>query len=249
MPRVAPGQRKRAYGPKTRTGCLTCKCVANPNIAHSPRWNTSFSRSWCLYHGSLTLWQKWDSAGPHQTIGTKLICWLVRRVKCDEATPSCYSCTSTGRKCDGYEPIMQAPPHPLHPFSGALSQSPPIGFLGTEKECQSFYFFRQKTAPQMSAFFGSNFWERLLLQAALHEPSIRHAILALGSIHATSDQDNGLVMQGQPNGWTYDFALKNYSQAINILVKPFSRGGQQAIDVCLICSILFACLEVSRSYI
>ncbi len=27
MPRVAPGQRKRAYRPKTRTGCKTCKYV------------------------------------------------------------------------------------------------------------------------------------------------------------------------------------------------------------------------------
>jgi hypothetical protein len=121
--------------------------------------------------------------------------------------------------------------------------------FGTEKERRSFYFFRQKTAPQLSGFFGGDFWERLLLQAALHEPSIRHAILALGSLHAKSEQDNGLIMQSHTNGWTYDFALKNYSQAINILVKPLSRVGQQAIDVCLICSILFACLEVSPSHI
>ena len=170
-------------------------------------------------------------------------------MKCDEAAPSCYLCISTGRKCDGYGVIMQAPPHLSTAFPGALSRSPSIGFLGTEKECQSFYFFRQKTAPQLSGFFGGDFWERLLLQAALHEPSIRHAILALGSLHAKSEQGNDLIMQSHTNEGTDYFALKNYSQAINILVEPLSREGQQAIDVCLICSILFACLEVSPSYI
>jgi len=27
----------------------------------------------------------------------------IRRVKCDETQPACLKCTSTGRKCDGYE--------------------------------------------------------------------------------------------------------------------------------------------------
>jgi hypothetical protein len=132
---------------------------------------------------------------------------------------------------------------------GALSRFPSIGFIGTEKERQSFYFFRHNTAPQLSGFFEGEFWETLLLQAALQERSIRHATLALGSLHATSVQDNGLVEQSHTDGRTDDFALRNYSQAINILVEPPSQEGQRAIDVCLICCILFACLEVSRSSI
>jgi hypothetical protein len=129
-----------------------------------------------------------------------------------------------------------------------LSRSPSTGFLGTEKERQSFYFFRQETAPQLSGFFGGAFWERHLLQAAHHEPSIRHAILALGSLHAIFEQDNGLVLQSHTKGLTDDFALRNYNQAISILLE-LSHKGQQAIDVCLICSILFACLEVSHAYL
>lgn len=31
MPRVKPGERRRAYRPKTRTGCGTCKFVPLPN--------------------------------------------------------------------------------------------------------------------------------------------------------------------------------------------------------------------------
>lgn len=170
-------------------------------------------------------------------------------MKCDEAKPSCCSCTSTGRKCDGYGPNIETPSDLSSSFLLALGRSPHIGFLGTEKERRSFEFFRQKSAPQLSGFFGGDFWKRLLLQAALHEPSIRHAILALGSLHSKFEQNNNLIKRSHTNGWTDDFASKNYSQAINLLVGPLSQEGRQAIDVCLICSILFACLEVSRSHL
>lgn len=163
---------------------------------------------------------------------------LARRVKCDETNPSCYQCIFTGRECDGYN--MEATPYHSKTVLGALSRSPSVGFLGSEKERQLFFFFRQKTAPQLSGFFGSDFWESLLLQAALYEPSIRHAVLALGSLHAKFSQSS------VQDKWTYDFALKNYNQAINFLVQPLSQG-QQVIDVCLICSLLFACFEVSSS--
>ena len=176
----------------------------------------------------------------------KLICLLVRRVKCDEAKPCCHACLSTGRKCDGYGPNMAALPDLSSVLFGALNLSPSLRLLRTERERESFYFFRQKTAPQLSGFFEDDFWERLLLQAAHHEPSLRHAILALGSLHANCELDNCSTMQNH-NNIKDDFALKNYNQAINMLVKPLSQESH-AIDVFLICSILFACLEVSRSY-
>jgi hypothetical protein len=144
---------------------------------------------------------------------------------------------------------MEATTHPASAFLGSWSRSPSIGFLGTEEESRLFYFFRQKTVPHLSGFFGGDFWERLLLQAALHEPSIRHIILALGSLHEKFEQNNGFMMQSYTNGSEDDFTSKNYSQAISILGKALSQVGQQAIDVCLICSILFACLEVSRFHI
>lgn len=172
---------------------------------------------------------------------------LVRRVKCDEAKPACHPCISTGRKCDGYTPTVEAPPDLPVAFLVPLSRPPSIEFLGTKSERRSFYFFQQKTAPQLSRFLGDEVWERLVLQAAVHECSIRHAILALGSLHAKFEQDNGLIMQSHSNEWADDFALENYGQAINVLVKSLSQQGRPAIDVCLICSLLFACLEVSHS--
>jgi hypothetical protein len=132
---------------------------------------------------------------------------------------------------------------------GALDRAPSIEFPGTEKERWSLCFFRQQTAPQLSAFFGSGFGETRLLQVAHHEPSIRHAVLALGFLHAKIQQCNDSIIQNRTNEWIGDLSLKHYGQAVNILLKPIPHKGQQGIDVYLICSILFACIEASRTRI
>jgi hypothetical protein len=236
MTRVARGERKRAYRPKTRTGCYTCKYVFLNRPDCVPNF---YAVVYTKHRAEVRLDQKLSN------IERKLTCGLVRRIKCDEANPSCSPCISTGRKCDGYGPNKEAPSDLSNACSGALSRSPSVEFLGSEKERRSFHFFQQETAPQLTGFFGHNFWESYLLQAAHHEPSIRHAILALGSLHEALEQDSGLNVQSHTSRPTDDFILENYNQAIKSLVRPVSQKGQQAIDVCLISSILFACLEVS----
>lgn len=128
---------------------------------------------------------------------------------------------------------------------GPLRRSSSVGFVGTEKEHESFYFFRHNTVPQLSGFLGGDFWYRLLLQAALHEPSIRYAILALGALHANHEQANILAVRSSSYDCIDEFVLSNYNHAINILTISLAERSKQAIDVSLICSILFACLEVS----
>ncbi|KAI1469962.1 uncharacterized protein F4812DRAFT_457358 [Daldinia caldariorum] len=49
-------------------------------------------------------------------VRTGCITWI-RRVKCDETKPACTRCTSTGRKCDGYEGMP--PPRPKKPAAAA----------------------------------------------------------------------------------------------------------------------------------
>lgn len=169
----------------------------------------------------------------------------VRHVKCDETQPHCVKCTSTGRRCDGYSSrIQEALAGPSELQSRTVMRSLPIEIIGCPKERRSFDFFQRKTAPQLAGFFGEDIWERLLLQASHHESSIRHSIIALGSLHERFERDNGLVVHNNADGWSDDFALKNYNLAIKHLVDPIFRKGPLAIDICLISCILFACFEV-----
>lgn len=200
MPKVAKGQRKRAYRPKTRSGCFTCKSKAQGDILET-------------------------DTSPH------LINRVVRRVKCDETRPECLRCTSTRRVCDGYAPVQR----PDQSNSLAMTAVPSLDIHDCAQSRRSFAFFTQRTSPQLAGFFGSVFWERLVLQTAHHEPAIRHAIVAIGSLHE---------QKTVAGGFDVTFALEQYNLAIKKLLSPLSQAGARGVDVCLISCILFTCFEV-----
>ncbi|KAH8653927.1 hypothetical protein BGZ60DRAFT_533025 [Tricladium varicosporioides] len=184
MPKVAKGQRKRAYRPKTTSGCLTCK---------------------------------------------------VRRVKCDEGRPDCLRCISTGRACGGYN-NAQAPRSPSSNIVSIIA-GPSSDILASSQSHRSFSFFVQRTSPQLAGFFGSDFWERLVLQTAYHEPAVRHAVVAVGTLHELFERQTVMTDTSKA------FALEQYNLAIKDLLFPQPQGGTRGVDVCLITCILFICFE------
>ncbi|TRX87756.1 hypothetical protein FHL15_011348 [Xylaria flabelliformis] len=142
----------------------------------------------------------------------------IRRVKCDEALPACLRCTSTGRTCDGYAHI-NTPTEAVTILAG-----PSFEIQVNSRSKRSFAFFVQRTCLQLAGFFGSDFWERLILQAAHHEPAIRHAIIAIGSRHE-------LAVQQTANIDTVGvFALGQYNLAIKHLLDPSITTGKRSID-------------------
>ncbi|KAF7904949.1 uncharacterized protein EAF01_005471 [Botrytis porri] len=184
MPKVRKGRRQRAYRPKTRTGCLTCR---------------------------------------------------IRRIKCDEAKPACVKCTSSRRVCPGYYiPTLDSSP------SGdmnLITTNSSFDILSSPQSKRSFAFFMQRTCSQLAGFFGSDFWERLVLQTAHHESAVRHALVALGAIHELSEQKT------QISDIDKAFALEQYNFAIRDLLAPLSRNEERGVDVCLIACIIFANFE------
>jgi hypothetical protein len=125
------------------------------------------------------------------------------------------------------------------PQNISLTRFPSTEIPGCERERRSLHFFRERTIQQLNPFEVDDFWDIYILRATHYEPSIRHAIVALGSLHEKFEESKGLVLRDGDG-----FALKQYSRAINTLLEPFSRGGRQNMDVCLTASILFACFEV-----
>jgi hypothetical protein len=87
-----------------------------------------------------------------------------------------------------------------------------------------------------------------VLQACHHNAAIRHAAIALGSLHEQSATISPPVPLGIGDLVTGSFALQQYNKAIQALLKPIPgsiRKPQQKVDVALITCILFACFDVS----
>lgn len=155
--------------------------------------------------------------------------------------------TSTGRTCDGY-------PHIATTGSSSSSSSSPdrtivtvqagpsVELFDNPQSKRSFAFFRQRTSPQLSGFFKSEFWESLVFRVAHHESAIRYALVALGAAHEASE--------GRPTSPSAikSFAVEQYNLAIKELLVPLAKRGQRAVDVCLIACIMFVNFEVRSSF-
>jgi hypothetical protein len=167
----------------------------------------------------------------------------IRRIKCDEAEPSCKQCLRGRRICDGYPAKRQLTPHQPSQDS-PLAITPPLSptLFDIAQEHRCFKFFRHYTIPRLSGSFGSPFWNQLLLQATHHEPAIRYAAVALGSLHEHFELGNSSSSEHEKA-----FALQQYVKAIGFITIPLREKGKQPADVALMTCVLFVCFEVSNS--
>ena len=169
----------------------------------------------------------------------------IRKIKCDEGLPNCQKCTKTGRKCDGYAQKKRKTTYPHLPTPTVVNNS--LGNLtlsgdlqGSDQELRSFQFFRSYTVPQLCGLFDSTFWNRFVLQASHHQPAIRHAAIALGSMHEELESN----VPGDQIRPKTDFALQQYLKAIRYLVQPMQGRAAHSADLALMTCVLFVCFEV-----
>ena len=154
------------------------------------------------------------------------------------------------RQCDGYQARcseQESIPPPANVCS-FVAVAPPGQFRGTGQERRCFNFFRTRTAPHLAGFFDTSFWENLLPRATFYEPVLRHAMLALSSLHERFESRDGIIHKTVWSTSEGGFALQQYNQAIRQITKP---GDQRphTVDVCLIACMLFACFEVRSLYL
>lgn len=108
-------------------------------------------------------------------------------------------------------------------------------------EQSTLQFFITVTAPILSNDFSKDFWQGRVLEASKTEPSIRHALIAIGAIH----QD--FISRHENYGPSQDpsiksFAFRQYTTAISYLHKLMSTQTQR-LDITLMCCILFICFD------
>ena len=161
-------------------------------------------------------------------------------MKCDEAKPACRRCTSTGRKCDGYvEDILGSNSQASR---GLILQRLSAAVPGTAEEKRCFSYYLHNSAPELSGYYDSSLWEKLLLQAAIEEPALRHALIGISSLHeafANKQPDNSLDNEKER------FAVGQYTKAIGCLVQSLATGDQKPLTALMAC-ILFVCFESLR---
>jgi Fungal specific transcription factor domain/Fungal Zn(2)-Cys(6) binuclear cluster domain len=166
-------------------------------------------------------------------------------VKCDEGLPACLRCAKTGRKCDGYEVKVKEEDSLVsveqHGFLDPITRLPFSFPCDGEQERRAFQFFFTNTTSEIAGFLPSDFWSKLILQASHTDPTILHAVIALGSAHESYGGEAPGHLRGVPI--TKQFALQQSYKAIRHLRTQISTGTHQSGESVLLSCILFICLE------
>lgn len=167
----------------------------------------------------------------------------IRKVKCDETKPFCLRCTKTGRKCDGYLGPALTKKRQLKNNTPRDHIPDPLYELCAPEEKRAFHFFQHVTAPCISGGFNAVFWRSIVLQICQTEPAVRHAVLAVSSLHegigagsALQPADRRLAQSAQ------SFALQQYNKAIARLLNQMSTPLARPLATLLTC-VLFVCIE------
>lgn len=146
-------------------------------------------------------------------------------------------CINTGRHCDGYltEQSNTVVPRTLAPTP----------YVESPHEPQALEFFFLRSAPQLSGFFGSAFFQGSILRLSLSEPSIRQAMAAIGALQTQSvmEESGTSKMMSAPN-----FHLQLYNRSIRAIMEKIATG-PGALPLVAAANVLFICLEMLQGNI
>jgi hypothetical protein len=170
----------------------------------------------------------------------------VRRVKCGEEKPECSRCLKFGIKCDGYSlpetdsrQYIQLGRVILPRKDPKIPIEPSISLFAEEQEQRYFEIFCSKTAFDILPRFDSGTLREILLQTCMSEPSIRHAVVALGALDMTAETqgDTGTVsLHNRKDPYQHhQNALKQYTTAIKHMKIASAIGKQDLRTTLLTC--------------
>ncbi|KAM3521915.1 hypothetical protein NHJ13051_005968 [Beauveria bassiana] len=135
----------------------------------------------------------------------------------------------TGRNCEGYVGRVQ----PRNATS-LLRVSPLMEFESPE-DCRAFDYYRSQSAPVLGNIMDSEFWGGLVLRLSVTEPIVRHAVLAMSSLHEYLS--NNKEQQGTVGP---SFVYSRYGKSISALRKWKTGDGP---TIPLLACVLYTCLE------
>lgn len=104
-----------------------------------------------------------------------------------------------------------------------------------------------RSAVKLPGAFFSDYWTQMLWQAVASEPSIRHAVLAVGSAHREEVQGTKALIPGSNEEHAL-FTVRQYSKAINALQPCLCDNRRTSVRITLVACALFIYLEFLRGH-
>ncbi|GLA38282.1 hypothetical protein AnigIFM63309_005294 [Aspergillus niger] len=210
-------RRQRAFTHRSKNGCRTCRSVFILPFPTSPL--------------------------PLINIKTRLLILGSRHIKCDETPNACRNCTSTGRKCDGYNqyrlPFRKATLPVSKPSRSLIVCLP--GLDSDERRC--LQFFEHNTIPMLVGYADSEVWQRLVLQMCHREPAVCHAVVALSAFHENYERSS-MNMEPKPDHRHHHYALEQYNRSMAMLRRRIQSNDPQVRSITLMCCVVFVILEL-----
>ncbi|KAM3521929.1 hypothetical protein NHJ13051_005982 [Beauveria bassiana] len=103
------------------------------------------------------------------------------------------------------------------------------------EDCRAFDYYRSQSAPVLGNIMDSEFWGGLVLRLSVTEPIVRHAVLAMSSLHEYLS--NNKEQQGTVGP---SFVYSRYGKSISALRKWKTGDGP---TIPLLACVLYTCLE------
>ena len=119
------------------------------------------------------------------------------------------------------------------PTSGNLA----IALPGSHDERHHVDRFRHRTLSNINGGFSSFFWDKLILQMSVRDPAVRHAIVALASIHEENDSTSS------PSPELRRYCTNQYVRSLGHLQNHIANGNDNKTEVVLTCCVIFTAFE------
>lgn len=180
----------------------------------------------------------------------------LRKIRCDKDWPICQRCISTGRTCDGYGIWGGGGNTCAERYRSArtevVAHEPSFRLLGIlpsssidADEQQHFELFWLRTARKLPGAFYSDDVNAALFQTSISVPAVRHALLALTSVHKYADV---YVRYARSSVSTQEetFSLVQYNKAIRHLQQGSLIDRDPSVGMFLVSALLFIFIEYFR---
>ncbi|KAH7309869.1 hypothetical protein B0I35DRAFT_398048 [Stachybotrys elegans] len=172
----------------------------------------------------------------------------IRRVKCDEAKPSCNKCLSTGRVCDGYESPFRVFSYqsagkddvvhvkrPIRPVFATISL-PKTQLLS---RCFS-------TKSMLGVDLGCDEEANQILNFCTADSSIQYAVTSLISLRENAEVSGVVSMSNAKPDLGQEYGLSQYCMAMQGLASNLSSPSPKALRSALLCCQVFISIEQVR---